>query len=1075
MNIDRSLLPGSVFLFATVLLALALAVFVWRNREAPGAGSFARMMLAAGWWAGCSALEYLLTDVQWKVFWSRMAYFGTVALPGFWIWFVLQFCHRERILKRPAVALLVWLIPLLTVVVVWTNDYHGLLWARITPLPASNLILYEHGPWFWLFAVYSYTLIFVGSVILLVTTLVRYPLPYKRQVVALVIGIILPWAANLAYLLRINPFPGVDLTPFGFSLAGVLYAWSLFRLNLLLTLPVTRDTLIESMSDGILVLDQKRRIVDTNPAALRLLGLSARDLLGQPMDELFAMPPDSFGAPEGGIEDQKQLEMVINRDPVAILDLTISPLLDPGSKKNGWLVLMRDITERKQMEEELRKARDAAEAASRYKSEFLANMSHEIRTPMNAVIGMSSLLLETPLNEEQRDWLDIIRSSSEALLGIINDILDYSRIESGKLPLEHQLFALRACIEESLDVVAVRAAEKNLELLYEVDDSVPWQIEGDAMRLRQVLVNLLNNAVKFTEAGEVLLSVTRGGIVNLEGSQAPADQNWIEIHFAVKDTGIGIPQDRLDSLFQPFSQVDASITRRYGGSGLGLAICRRLVEMMGGRIWAESTVGQGSTFFFTIWSPVVESAAPALEPPPALAQKRLLIVDENKTSLRILANLARKAGMRVRTNTSVDEAIQQDNEWLARRASLFEGAARMSPIGDEIDILMVDRRLENLEKLLDRYQGVPLVLLSAPQKSGLTGRLERMVRLHKPVRPARFYAALARCLQLDAAGEDLLEDGESAAVAQSTERASQATPAFTAAGERWMGPASRILVAEDNPTNQKVIQLVLKQIGCEADLAEDGIQVLEILKRRRYDLVLMDVQMPKMDGLQTTQAIRGTLPPTQQPYIIAMTANAMSGDRELCLEAGMDDYLSKPVRTEELIQALQRYQEKRQADGLQEGGTARAAPFVSEASLRAAEPPKTAPAEEVVVDRGMIDTVINFLGPDGRQAMAEVVALFRQNTPDLIDQLEHSLTVLDLHALQRLAHSIKSSGASLGAVALAEQARLIEEKVRLLQENAPGGGSALLTPQEVVDFSLLIARLRVEFERASAALAQEGF
>ncbi len=375
--------------------------------------------------------------------------------------------------------------------------------------------------------------------------------------------------------------------------------------------------------------------------------------------------------------------MEVPCDPPAVLELNVSLLYLPPSGYAGWLILLRDITEHKRLEIELRKARDIAEAASRYKSEFLANMSHEIRTPMNAVIGMTTLLLDTSLNEEQRDWLDIIRNSSEALLGIINDILDYSRIESGKLSLEHQPFSLRSCIEESLDVISVRAAEKNLELFYEIEDSTPDQMVGDAMRLRQVLVNLLNNAVKFTNTGEVLVSIHRGVMVNLEAGQGPSDQTWTEIHFAVKDTGIGIPQDRFDHLFQPFNQLDSSITRNFGGSGLGLAICKRLVEMMGGRIWVESHPETGSTFHFTVWSPVSqEEKAPPVDWMNVLARKRLFIVDENQTSCRILMRLAEKAGMQAMAVTSVKEA--QDYlerswnrpHWSRSIMSMLEGAAR---------------------------------------------------------------------------------------------------------------------------------------------------------------------------------------------------------------------------------------------------------------------------------------------------------------------------------------------------------------------------------------------------------------
>jgi len=1103
MVLDSSLLPGSIFLFATVLLGLFLSFFVLRQREEkPGAITFAILMLAASWWAATNAFEYLSLDPRTKIFWAQVAYFGSISVPVLWLLFTLRYSREDRLLRHKRMMTSLWIIPILTWVIALTNDRHHLLWSRISPIPGANFLLYEHGIWFYVMAIYGYILVLGGSMVLLYTSLVRYPLPYRRQVVALVVGSILPWLANLMYLLPSNPFPGFDLTPFAFSLSGIFYSWALFRFKLLEIVPMARDLLVESMSDGILVLGQQAQVMDFNPAALRMLGLTASTLIGKKASEIFSIPESAFtfkvagnkGVPEGPTQRQMELKIEVGASSL-VLDLMLSSVYDTHSRQSGCLVLMRDITERKCMEEELRTTRDAAEAASRYKSEFLANMSHEIRTPMNAVIGMTTLLLDTPMNEEQRDWLEIIRNSGEALLGIINDILDYSRIESGKLLLEQHEFSLRSCIEESLDVVSMLAAEKKLELLYEIDDNVPDLIVGDSMRLRQILVNLLNNAVKFTPSGEVLLSVKSGGTVNLEKAQNPNDPNWTEILFTIKDTGIGIPQDRLDLLFQPFSQVDASITRRYGGSGLGLAICRRLVEMMGGRVWAESMVGQGSTFSFTIWSLVVDEVTTVnYSPPPGLARKRMMIVDENITSLRILSGLAQKVGMKVRTARSLSDIMLQERDHSRRLMSIFDNKGISGQPDDDIDVLVVDRRIKDLDTLLERFHNIPIVLMAAPSKSGYTGKLENMTRLFKPVRPSRFYRALAHCFQLEKVGDAVQAQGEGDVSPESWSRGTQyesQSPFPPQQKGNETTSSFRILLAEDNPTNQKVIQLVLRQLGYQADLAEDGFQVLDALNNKDYDLVLMDVQMPRMDGLEASRAIRKIYPAERQPYIIAMTANAMSGDRELCLDAGMDDYLSKPVRIEELSVALLRRQQVQTKgpqvipseplltlDGVRpDSGLQEATRESQKEGVELSQEESSPVNAGVVIDRSVIDTIVTFLGPQGNQAIEEVAVLFRQNIPDLIAQLDRSLILLDLQTMRRLAHSIKSSSVSLGAVLLSDEARKLEEHTRELAaaEDPITQKMAVISPEVAVELANQVEKIRVEYMRASDELTKEGF
>ncbi len=630
------------------------------------------------------------------------------------------------------------------------------------------------------------------------------------------------------------------------------------------------ESLVEISPVAVVRMDRTEVVSGWNPAAARLFGYSPEEAIGQDIGVLVVpedLVEDGESVSREATEQGRAHRLTRRRrkDGSSVeVEIDMVPILVDGVHQ-GYYAIYHDVSE-------LQEARQVADAANEAKSAFLATMSHEIRTPMNAIIGMGGLLLDTDLDAEQREYASTIANSGENLLSIINDILDFSKIEAGRMELEDTPFDLRGCVESVVELIGPVASKKGLELAYGIEPGTPETAVGDVSRIRQILLNLLNNAVKFTEQGEITLSVT---------TSAPAIPGTIGYHVTISDTGIGIPRDRVHRLFESFSQADVSTSRRYGGTGLGLAISKRLAELMGGTMWVESSgvPGEGSAFHLTFVAGATDMAPTALLSDASLGGRRALVVDDNATNRRLMTVLLAAWGI---------AAVEADGA---------EGAFRALDTGP-IDLAVLDMVMPELDgldlaaRIHERSSEMPIVLATSVGRRDATadprwGTAGVGAVVTKPIKASALHTAVVEAL-----GEALERPQEGEPAALDPELASK--------------HPLRILLTEDNAVNQKLALRLLEKMGYRADVAGDGLEALQALERQPYDLVLMDVQMPEMDGLEATRRIVERWGDSERPWVVAMTAEAMQGDRERCLAAGMNDYVTKPIRIQELVTALQR-------------------------------------------------------------------------------------------------------------------------------------------------------------------------
>ncbi len=718
----------------SIVISLMLVVlFIKRHNET--ARSMAVLFIMVVLWSLSDLISALCEDTTMKLFWDKFAYIGVSLIPVLWVTFSIRYTNPGKYINNKKIVLL-YIFPVITIIIVFTNSLHHLFQTKMKYIKVGvfNITDPDYGIWFFIHTFYSYALFVIGAV-LLIRNLIRQPAIYRKQSIIMGLGALVPFIGNLIYTFNILPTI-VDQSVFSFIITGIMFFWAMYKYKLFDLVPAAREKVIESMDEIIVVLDSKDRIIDINSAGKKTLCKNSENIIGEQFLTTVGDFSTVFEKHMYSVRTNKKISLEVEGHK-KYFNFKIHPLFDSKSNVNGKFIIMHDISSLDESMKKLNEARKAAEEANKSKSAFLASMSHEIRTPLNGIIGMAHLLETANLNSEEYEYLKSIKYSANSLLEIINDILDFSKIEAQKMELEKTVFNLKDLMSTIMNSFLYMKEEKDISLLLDIDWDVPDTVLGDPVRLRQILINLIGNAFKFTSEGSVKTSLKK----------MKETKDIVELNFSVSDTGIGIPKNKIGNLFESFKQLDSATTRKYGGTGLGLTIVKNLVHLMGGQIQVESEPDKGSTFSFTI--PLYKTSRTA--------------------------------------------------------ASLLEEDSEIQ------------------EKIIDMS----------------------------------------------------------------------------------------ILVAEDNKVNQLFLMKLLERKHCTVDLVDNGLKVLEKLKTHSYDLILMDIQMPEMDGYRATLLIRREEENTGKHIpIVALTANATEEDRKKCFECGMDDYLTKPVKSEKLFSCLLKYYNK---------------------------------------------------------------------------------------------------------------------------------------------------------------------
>ena len=849
------------FFIAGCLIALPPLFYAWPRRNLPTVPYLIAGSVLIFLWCIVALLEVSAADLYLREGMANALYIPVPFVSVVWLCFAISFIRRAHWISWKFI-LVLSIIPLLTTTFALSNPSHHLMFGpgKLHAQNGSLFLIRPYYGWFWIHTVYSYALVAVGSLIVIVYTLKKDSI-FRKQGIAMIIGSLSPLVPNLLYLGFRDQFMNLDLTPVAMSFSILIFGWGLFKYKLIDLAPIARSTLFDKTDDVVFILDVHDRIVDINPAALHLIGLPANKLVGESLRKTCLSPINELT-----YDHSFPCELIFLAVDREIHFRAYSKSITNRKKEHlGRLLTLHDISSLKHHEEELIEAKVQAETATQAKSDFLATMSHEIRTPMNAVLGFTALLMDTTLDNEQRNYINTIRTSGNSLLTLIDDILDFSKIEAGKVTIEQHPVVIHACVEEALDSIAEKAALKGVEIAHFIDPNVPYAIQSDSIRIQQILLNLLSNAIKFTEHGTINVLVTC--------EEVPVDSSSpFVIRFSVQDTGIGIPSSRIENIFNSFTQADNSTTRRFGGTGLGLTICKKLCTMMGGTIHVDSKQGEGSTFHFTIsTNEIPDLNAPAILEAPLkqFSGMHILIVSKNATRQQWLSSHCNQADLFTRVVESGHQAIT-----LLQERHTFESIILDQ---DGIDAI-------HLEQLIRKHGMDCPVLMILPLTKTAHTFCPNTITLKKPIKKGSFYEALNKCL------------------AGITPQYSQPPSAFD--HQLAHTHPMRILVAEDDLMNQEVARLFFERLGYAPDFVSNGSEAIEAVSRCSYDAIFMDLYMPEMDGLTATRTIVSQ--PGNQPSIIAMTASVTAHDRNECRAAGMIGFLSKPIQIEQLAITIKR-------------------------------------------------------------------------------------------------------------------------------------------------------------------------
>ncbi|MDK2834699.1 MAG: two-component system, sensor histidine kinase and response regulator [Methanolobus sp.] len=974
-------------LIASVFALCLLAFYIRKIKTTSGARCFSFLLLSTAIYSLFYALEISSYDLQTILVFYKLEYLGVSTIPFFFLLFAINYTGKKQWSSNSLVAAFM-IVPVITILLVFTTEYHDLFHKsfHIANEGLFPVAVYEPGIWFWVHNAYTIICVILGISLLFGMLLGTSP-ALRKQVSIVLLGSLIPFITLLLYLAGMKPW-GIDPAPFSMTLSGFIIYVGFTRYKLFDFAPMARSLLFDNIPDSVIVLDMEERIVDCNHSAIKQLRIKAKDM-GKRVSELsdpwVCLLTDR---PETGAKDNREVKMTIE-DSTFWLSVTSLPLNDKYRGITGYMVIISNITARKTAEEELlvknrllEEATDhanhmaaQAEMANSAKSQFLAVMSHEMRTPLNGIIGFTDLLMETELMEAQMQHMKAVYTSATSLLDLINDMLDFSKIEAGKLELDTERIDLVETCEQIADIVKCRAHEKGLELLLNVSPELPRYVIADRLRLKQVLVNLLGNAVKFTETGEIELRIEAAPV---------ADTGLVDFTFSVRDTGIGIARENLSRIFNSFSQVDGSITRRYGGTGLGLTISSRLLEKMGSRLELESESGKGSTFHFTVSFEAEKGEQFAVYNLSGIHQ--VLVVDDNTTSRSILQGLLRFADIKVDLACSGAEALCMAGE-------------------REYDLFVVDydmpqmNGLDFVRNVRDRFtfsreRGSFIIMHNLPDSSLVhDGCKELGIRsiITKPVRITEFFRTLAHVHSTE---ETFLTAG---------------TGTMQERPKGETGGKYTILLAEDNEINMILASTIISGLLPQARIikATDGRQAVQAFKDTGPDMIFMDIQMPELGGYDASRAIRqieaedgenGVRTP-----IIALTAGTVTGEKERCLEAGMDDYIAKPVIAGTIRDILHKW--------------------LPTCDCRPGLPGGDSTSN---CDRFNKEQLLSNIGGDLQMfnsLISTAMTTFNQNLADM----RAAYMVNDMQDLKRRAHKLKGSALNIGCNMLAEIASKVED------------------------------------------------